>query len=211
MMCPVRTTEEMRDRKLKILEAMVGAPSMYGPPAAVYLQARMVIDDLFWLEGSSDTRATWDSLTSQYDALGVPGMVNWLPTAKAQCWDEIASVVAEFAWNHGFLQVGPLASDSDWVNHGLSDPTLWEGRDWARSELVAALPTPTLEVGRGGWGSGVMCFAPESHGAWVFFDLETSPTVKDSPLLDIRFPATKAEDGLMLTPHGEDVRRSRDS
>jgi hypothetical protein len=211
MMGFVRTTEEMRDRKLKLLEAMVRRPSMYGPPAAVYFQACMVIDDLFWLTGVGDTRTAWDSLTVHYDSLGVPGMVNWLPTAKAQCWDEIASVVAEFAWGHGFLQVGPLISDSDWATHGLRDPRRWEGRDWVRSELMEALPTPTLEVGQGGWGSGVMCFAPEDQGAWVFFDLETSHTIKDSPLLDIRFPAKRAEDGLMLTPHGDEVLRSRGS
>lgn len=210
MMCPVRTIEEMRERKLRILQAMVRAPSMYGPPAAVYLQGRMVIDDLLWLNGDGDTRTAWESVTSQYDALGVPGMVEWLPTAAAQCWDEIASVVAEFAWSHGFLQVGPLVSDTDWTSHGLGEPQKWGGRDWTRTELVEALPSPTLEVGRGGWGSGVMCFAPESPGRWVFFDMETSSTIDDSPLLDIRFPARKAEEGLMLTPHGEEVWRTRD-
>jgi hypothetical protein len=209
MMCPMRTAEDLRERKLKILEAMVHRPGMYGPPAAVYLQARMVIDDLFWLEGAIETRTAWESLTSQYDALDVPGMVNWLPTPPAQCWDEIASVVAEFAWSHGFLQVGPLVSDADWASHGFGEPQRWVGRDGTRSELVETLPARTLEVGRGGWGSGVMCFAPESKGAWVFLDLETSSTIEDSPLLDIRFPAETAEEGLILTPHGEEVWRSR--
>lgn len=196
----MKSADQIRERKLDEMKLLITHPGMMAAGVhAVDNRWYVLLDDLLFLDDREDEMLNLRTrILAPFGSVGPTEINQWFDGLPTQCTGEVSSVWAEQAVHLGYLTTSPGLSERDWRSLRLEDPARYESRDWTMSELLSEIPSPTLVVDQ-----KVACYAPEDGGPWAFFDFyQWPPPLTDPRLRDVRVPATKAHDGLVLTPYG---------
>jgi hypothetical protein len=191
----MRTIQEFREWKLDNARNVLDRPGMYAPGSCIDSYMWALVTDLLWVDDRDDELKTLRDRFYPFGSLGLRAPVEWFQRLKFPPTDEIASLWAEVLADLRYVQVGASVDEERW--NFINDRGRWESHDWTRSQIDGVLPRPTLVVGQ-----HVLCYMPPDRGSWAFLDFDWQPGTTDPLLRDVRLPAGRPRDGLVITPHG---------
>jgi hypothetical protein len=196
---------------------MVGSPALWMSTGSDLDSAfRTLMADLEFVDGIDERPGIVESYRS-YGQFGVVGPFRHT-FGEGRFLDEVASVHAEWLHAAGCLPVRRTLDVEHYTELAQTARNRFDGRDFRRSDVERIVGEPSIEVGR-----DVICYAgPPGADGWIFFDFDGEaerarpyefgegryrggdhPAPGDRVLRDVRLPASRWHDGLVLTLYGK--------
>jgi hypothetical protein len=226
----MKTAQEIKNRKLDILKAVVNRPRMSSMTNfGVEEFFRGTLGDIIFIdEREPDLEKEYEKITKK--GLFTPQAVTGTLSNHFQnievIINEIASVYAEIAYNLGYLKLEKLLSPEDWNNIYKYFRDKCSNRDRYLEDIINQYGPPSLEIGVD--VQPVHCYVSENkEHEWIFFDywnehLENSDNhdtdtykrykysldykYRKNPILrNIRLPSKKFRHGIVFTPYGKQL------
>jgi hypothetical protein len=205
-----RSSAEIRAYLKAQLNEALRRPGMFGGEIALRLQ----LDHLTYAERAEEAWAEQLRMLESRGAFNGRGVTGALSTVlPGACEDGVASIYAELAHQHGWLQADRTLTTREYTSLR-RELSAWAAQDRTLSEVRAAFGPPSVLFGSNNpfYGKTLAYLAEQSMQPIVFFHLwngtsrengSTWPPIYDEPvLLAVRFGSRPFKDTFAFTPEG---------
>lgn len=168
----MKTSQELKDRKLNILKYSVIRPEMYAHDHfGVESFFRFLLDDLAFIDEKEDDLETHLNYLNEkelFSASGVAGHLLRYFSKVDSVSKETASIYSEISYNLGYLELDTLLSLKDWENIFNTIRDQCKNQDLRLEDLVNQFGPPSLAIGSA-WQQ-VHCYVcDDKNKEWIFF------------------------------------------